>query len=315
MTPITPLPNALGPGAHIAIIAPAGPALPERRDAVLAWLTARGMGGELLPGVFQRQDYLSGPDEQRLADLHMAFAEARFDAVFCLRGGYGTPRLLPNLDLSLIARHPKPFVGYSDITALHIAFNQAGLPTFHGPMLASDLAVNGDQQHEHALFKLLAGKLAAGADVPTATGFPLQTLRGGKARGPLLGGNLALVAALAGTPWALRGDGAVLFLEDVGEEPYRIDRMLNQLKQCGLLGRVAGVILGDFALPQGVDAQALAPLWQHYLLPLGVPVLAGWRSGHCFPNMPLPLGVAVELDADAGRLTLLQDIFAERTPA
>lgn len=308
MKPV-PLPGPLRPGDVIGVVAPAGPATAEQLARVAPWLQAQGFEPRLYPGCHQRTGYLAGPDAQRLADLHAAFADPGVHGVVCLRGGYGSARLLDRLDLDLIARHPKPFVGYSDITALHAVFTQrCGFAGWHAPMLTSDLVRDDGAVSVPAWREALLGAWPAGRVLPTA-GAALRTAVPGVARGALVGGNLAIVASLAGTPWALDTRGAVLFLEDVGEDLYRLDRLLTQLRLAGALQAAAGFVLGSFtdrpdAATEGGDDTALAALLDAFLQPLGRPVLAGWPSGHGHPHVPLPLGVDVVLDASAQTLAL-----------
>jgi len=230
------------------------------------------------------------------------------DAIICLRGGYGSARLLAGIDFALLRRHAKPFVGYSDITALHLALaRHAGFVSFHGPMLTSDLLRNRQEPTEAALFAQLQGRQQAGSWLPQPPQFPLHSLRCGAAQGRLVGGNLALIGSTLGTPWEIDTHDAILFIEDVGEPPYKIDRLLTQLRLAGKLGGVRGVLIGDFsdvsaagasAEQVALDAARLQRLWQEFFLPLNVPVLAGWRSGHVDPNLTLPIGAVVTLDAD-----------------
>ncbi|MCW3478274.1 LD-carboxypeptidase [Neisseriaceae bacterium JH1-16] len=302
-------------GDTLAVIAPAGPAAADQVAGVSPWLAEHGYRAELLPSCHARRHHLAGSDAMRLDDLHTAFADPRFAAVLCLRGGYGSPRLLDTIDVALIAANPKPFVGYSDITALHTLFNQqTGLVTFHGPMLTTDL-LRYDEPHTVAsLWAQLRGELSAGSRLTHPAGYPLTTLHGGVAQGRLAGGNLSMLCSLLGTPWALQADGAILFLEDVNEEPYRLDRLLNQLRLAGVLDRLDGVLLGDFAQTDSGKHAALDMVWQDYLLPLDIPVLAGWRAGHCTPNLTLPFGALVTLDADRQTLRLDQTLFTAETP-
>lgn len=300
------LPPRLPSGGQLALIAPAGPGSLDAEHAQ-AWAAAQGYQLKIYPGVFEKTGYLAGSDATRLADLHAAFADPAIDAIVCLRGGYGTPRLLDHIDYPLIARHPKPFVGYSDITALHLAFSQrAGLLTFHGPLFRTEL-LQRQQPGEAALFRMLRGEVKEGDLIMHPPGWPLATVAGGSARGRLVGGNLSMLCALQGTPWALETDGAVLFIEDVNEPLYRIDRLLTTLRLGGKLHGLAGVLAGDFA---GIPPEQLRPLLEAFFTPLGIPVLAGWRSGHCQPNMTLPLGAQVEMDADNQTLVLRQGVVA-----
>ncbi|WP_338486237.1 LD-carboxypeptidase [Pseudomonas trivialis] len=296
---------ALRPEGTIALIAPVGPAALDVEKAE-QWMRNRGYDLRIYPGVYERDGYLAGSDKTRLADLHAAFADPDIDAIFCLRGGYGTPRLLDSLDFGLLRANPKPFVGYSDITALHLAINRyAGFVTFHGPMLNADLLGDKQPPTESSLFSLLRGQLGTGSELAHPVAFPLTTLEPGIARGRLQGGNLSMIAAVMGTPFEIDAQGIILFIEDINEPIYRIDRLLTHLRLVGKLAQVAGVLVGDVA---GVDSMALARLLKQTFEPLGIPVLAGWRSGHCDPNLTLPLGAVVRLDAGEQRVVLEQDV-------
>ena len=294
---------ALPAGGVIALIAPAGPA---ELDLNLAtqWMHARGYQLRVYPGVWQREGYLAGSDAERLRDLHEAFADDSIDAIFCLRGGYGSPRLLDGIDFELLRRHPKPFVGYSDITALHLAITRyAGFVTFHGPMVNADLLGNKQPPTETSLLRMLGGQQPPVLEHPAA--WPLTTISPGCASGRLLGGNLSMICAVMGTAFELDSEDIILFIEDVNEPLYRVDRLLTHLRLAGKLDRLRGVLVGDVA---GVDVAALERLLTQELGGLGIPVLAGWRSGHCDPNLTLPMGAQVRLDADQQLLVLEQDV-------
>ena len=303
--------DALPPGALIGVIAPAGPARPEALAEVESLYGRFGYRVRLYPGCHQNIGYLAGDDATRLADLHDALADDEVVALHCLRGGYGTMRLLDGIDTALLRAKPKLLIGYSDITALHALWALHGLPSLHAPMPASDLIKPGREDDVQALFALLRQGLAAGdilAPVldPAARAGGLHA--GGRARGLMIGGNLSLVAALLGTPWAWQARGAILFLEDVSEELYRVDRLLTHLRLAGVLDAVAGFVIGSFT-----EAESPAALLHQMLMPRcqrqGKPLLAGWPSGHGTPNRPLPMGVRMALDADAGTLTLGQDFL------
>ena len=294
---------ALPAGGVIGLIAPAGPAQLDL-DSATQWMHARGYQLRVFPGVWEKNGYLAGSDAARAGDLHAAFADDSIDAIFCLRGGYGSPRLLDSIDFELLRRHPKPFVGYSDITALHLAITRyAGFVTFHGPMLNADLLGNKQSPTESSLLRMLSGQQPRLLSHPDE--YPLITVAPGCASGRLLGGNLSLICATIGSPFELDDQDAILFIEDVNEPLYRVDRLLTHLRLAGHLNRLRGVLVGDFA---GVDLSALVQLLRQELGPLGIPVLAGWRSGHCDPNLTLPLGACVRLDADRQQLTLEQDV-------
>ncbi len=306
----------LAPGATVAVLAPAGPAEPSRVARVEALYAVHGLKARLYPSCHARLDdrpYLAGDDALRLADLHAALADPDVATIHALRGGYGAMRLLDGIDATLVRRARKLLVGYSDITALHALWLREGAPSLHAPMAASDLLLDapGHAADREALFAFLRGGAPAGhvlcAEPATATA-PLRWP--GVAEGPLVGGNLSLVAALLGTPWAFHCTGAILFLEDVSEEPYRVDRLLTQLRLAGVLDAVCGIVLGSFT-----DAASPLALLHDLLLPLaqrrGVPLLGGWPAGHGTPNRPLPLGVRMRLvvsedAAEAGTLELLQ---------
>ena len=302
---------ALPPGSLIGVLAPAGPVEPDRLAAVPALYESFGYRCRVYPGCALRNDYLAGPDALRLSDLHAALADPEVAALHAIRGGYGCMRILDGVDAALLGAHPKLLIGYSDLTALHALWAREGLPTLHAPMAASDMLLPGprpsNDSDRDALFTLLqhglhAGEVLAPALEPT----PLHV--GGRAAGRLVGGNLSLVAALLGTPWAWDARGALLFLEDVSEDLYRVDRLLTQLRLAGVLDAVAGIVLGSFT-----EAESPTTLLQSLLLPLcqaqRKPLLAGWPAGHGTPNRPLPLGLRAELDADAGTLTLHQTLL------
>ncbi|MNC27991.1 putative murein peptide carboxypeptidase [compost metagenome] len=242
-----------------------------------------------------------------MQDLHDAFADPAIDAILCMRGGYGSMRLLDQLDFELIRRNPKPLIGYSDITALHTAiYRHTGLLTFHGGMLNADLLGGKLPPTETSLLAQLGGHVRAGEQIAHPADFALSSVLHGVASGPLLGGNLSMLGATLGTIAELDTQGCILFIEDVNEPLYRVDRLLTQLRLAGKLEGVKGVLVGDFA---GITTAALTPLLKDIFAPLGVPVLAGWRSGHCDPNVCLPLGARVRLDSDRQSLLLEQDLF------
>jgi muramoyltetrapeptide carboxypeptidase len=297
--------RALQPGSLVGIIAPAGPATPEHLLQVPPLFARQALRVRLYPGCHHHEGYLAGPDAQRLADLHAAFDDDEVQAIVCLRGGYGSMRLLDGVDVGLIQRKPKLLVGYSDITALHALLHEAGVPSLHAPMPASDLVRAGHEDDAQAFFALLKGGLVAGTVMQAGEGSTLR--RAGVADGALVGGNLSLVAALCGTPWAVKAQGAVLFLEDVNEEPYRVDRLMCQLRLAGVLDAASGFLIGSFteeASPHSVLAE--------YLHRLNKPVLDGWPAGHGTPNRALPIGVRVRLDAGAGTLMVMDDLLRSR---
>jgi muramoyltetrapeptide carboxypeptidase len=294
-------------GDLVGVIAPAGPATAECVALVEPLFARFGLRARLYPSCHARHpqhDFLAGDDATRLADLHAAFAETDVRAVFCLRGGWGSPRLLAHIDGALLRANVKPFIGYSDITALHALLQREGLVSFHAPMPASDLVIDGAEDDAAALFELLLQPLPAG-HVFAPTLLPGAWHVGGVATGRLVGGNLSIIASLCGTPWALDARGAIVFIEDVSEALYRVDRLLTQLRHSGLLDAAAGFLLGSFT----EDADPGVVLHEHFAAS-GRPVLAGWPAGHGRPNRALPLGATVTLDAAAGTVRLDQDVLA-----
>ncbi|MCK8656794.1 S66 peptidase family protein [Pseudomonas umsongensis] len=304
LIPHTPVP-ALPMKGLIGVIAPAGPAALDTKKAI-AWMRARGHSLRIFPGVFEKDGYLAGSDDVRLNDLHAAFMDPEVDAIICLRGGYGTPRLLDRIDFQLLRQNAKPFIGYSDITALHLAISRyAGFVTFHGPLLNADLLGERLPPTESSFFNMLRGQCRAGMVLTHPVGRPLTAIVPGVAFGRLLGGNLSMIAATMGTPYEIDAAGVILFIEDINEPLYRIDRLLTHLRLAGVLRKLRGVLVGDVA---GVEPQALDRLLKQTLEPFGIPVLSGWRSGHCNPNLTLPMGALVKLDAGDQQLILEQNV-------
>jgi muramoyltetrapeptide carboxypeptidase len=291
-------PPRLREGARVALIAPAGPVADERFGAAIDRCRRLGLvpvAGRAARG--RHRAYLAGADDARLDDFRWAITSPTVAAIWALRGGYGSMRLLARLDLSPLLDAPRPFIGFSDNTAVHLALHARGLVSFHGPHAGGDLT----ELSERCLRSVLFDTAAAGTlELPAER--PAVRLAGGVAEGPLLGGNLALLAALCGTPAALRAAGAILFIEDVGEPAYRVDRMWMQLLLAGALDGVAGIALGRFTDCDDDVAELLGSL----VAPLGIPVLADLPIGHEPDNWTLPLGVRARLDADAGTLELLE---------
>ena len=308
-------PPRLAPGARIALIAPAGPLL-ERDDRTRGEELCRALGMEpvMAPNAGSRYGYLAGTDEQRLADLNAALTNARVDAVWCLRGGYGMTRILPGVDFAALERHPKPVIGYSDITALINAIaRRSGVVAFHGPMSRSSLSPFSRWHFDRVLTNLSEagrlGRIAQPADVLVPRENRLVTLSPGVAEGRLAGGNLTMIQALIGTQYFPDLDDAILFLEDVGEDLYSVDRMLAHLRMIGALARLKGVIVGRFTeMKRGTDDGALGfdEVLETYFLPLKIPVAYGFPLGHIDDQWTLPIGVKARLDASACEVEVLE---------
>ncbi len=247
-------------------------------------------------GIFSHHRYLAGPDARRLEELTRTLEDRSSCATFAARGGYGAMRLLPHLPSKPALR---PFVGFSDLTALHLALNARGWVTFHGPV------VTQLGRHPPAVAERLFHLLEATAPSPPLTGG--MTLVPGVAEGPLLGGNLSVLTRLLGTPYLPPLDGAVLLLEDVDERPYRLDRMWTHLRLAGVFSRVRGVVLGDFTdCEDAGGGWSAAQVLQDLAEETGLPCAAGFRIGHGSLNFAVPLGVKVRLDAGAGTLEMLE---------
>ena len=301
-------PPRLQAGQTIGLISPSGPVQAtalETVETARARLAERGFSTVVGRHAFDAHGYLAGADADRAADLHAMFGDPQVHAVLCIRGGYGAMRLLDGLDYELIGRHPKVFIGYSDITALHLAFHRRiGLVTFHGPM-ARALA----QADPHDLTHLLRAVTRADAHGPLANpagGPMIETLVPGIAEGVLLGGNLALVTSLLGTPYQPAFEGALVFLEDIVDHAYRLDRKLLQLRLARALDGAAGIVIGESQLRAEPSEPALTvrEILRDLIAPLGKPAIYGLACGHGTYHMTLPLGVRARLDATQGVLSI-----------
>ncbi|SFF98350.1 S66 peptidase family protein [Sporolactobacillus nakayamae] len=297
------IPSRLYEGDTIGVISPAGPPNMEHLEVATDWLKQLGFQVRLGKNVAKKYGYLAGPDDERLDDFHRMFADDSVRAVICSRGGYGTARFADRIDYDLVRSHPKVFWGYSDITYLHTAIRQkTGLVTFHGPMLASDLGDNDVPLLSKQLFSQLFQPMSLRYDEHLS---PLTIYQGGTAEGMLVGGNLTLLASSLGTDFEIETKDKLLFIEDIGEAPYRVDSMLNQLRLAGKLDQAAGFIIGDFHQNQADNGDATLTyqeVFQTYLGELGKPMVSGFMIGHCAPNFSIPFGVDAMLDADRKQL-------------
>lgn len=296
------VPPTLQMGDTVALVAPASPVSPERWRGALRAL--QRLGYQVHQGE-QRcaapSGYAAGASRARAEELNRLFADPKIRAIWCVRGGYTAASLLPLLDYTCIAQNPKVFVGYSDITCLHVVLNQrCGFVTYHGPMAASDLA---EQPSEETLASLRAA-LAGARRFSNPGGRELYSLRPGQARGQLAGGNLTLIATRLATPWALQPDGKILFLEEVGEPVPVLERLLRQLADAAVFERAAGVLLGSFSDCKNRFWPEYGPmeLCEDFFRGYTKPVLAGLQCGHCCPNGTLPFGRICRLNSDAGTI-------------
>jgi len=306
----------LKPGMTIGLVAPASRGL-DPEDMIFAQDIVSSLGFKVKTGahLFDRWGYFAGTDEARAADLNAMFLDPSIDGIFCARGGYGASRLLPLLNYPAIAKNPKVLMGYSDITALHLAINQiTGLITFHGPIATqqfSDYTLSAFQQ---TLIQAPRNQSVAAPPLrPALEGraerqHRLYTLKPGNCRGRLIGGNLSLITHLLGTPYAPDFRDAILFLEDVDEAPYRVDRMLTALWLAGVFDAISGLVLGSFK-----HARPLAPSFSvseviaDRVKDLKIPILKGLMIGHIEDQATLPVGAIAELDADAKTLTIVEE--------
>lgn len=298
-------------GDTIGIVATSSPVDQELLPKAIAEVEA--LGYKVKVGETCKQSYggyLAGTPEQRADGLNAMFADDEVDGILCLRGGYGAPQILPLLDYDCIAQNPKLFVGYSDITSLHTVFGQnANLATLHGPMAASDLAHGLDDWSKSYLIRALSEPEPLG-DLINPPGEEIVCMVEGCASGPVVGGNLTLVAALMGTPYQLDTRGKLLFLEEIDEEPYRVDRMLSQMALGGLFEDCAGVIFGTWTNcePKKREGFSVWDVVQNIVVPYQKPTIWNIQIGHGAVNMALPLGVEATLDATAGKLTIEESV-------
>lgn len=310
-------PKRLSPGDTVVLVSPASATF-NSVDLQIAKESLEALGFKVRAGehMLERHGYLAGEDKARADDINKAFADKSVAAVHAIRGGWGSARVLPYLDYDLIRRNPKVLLGYSDITALHMAINgKTGLTTFHGPIglgrwdawsvdYYKRVLMNG----ERVTFSPKQG--LSDRNSLTQTEFRVQTITPGKARGRLLGGNLSILAAVMGSPYVPDFQDAILFCEDVGEDYYRIDRMVTTLKLAGVLGKIKGFVFGGCSEcgpgNGNFGALTLEEILNDHVKPLGVPAWQGAMIGHAQPQWTLPEGTQVEIDATAGTITMLE---------
>ncbi|WP_179106501.1 S66 peptidase family protein [Terribacillus halophilus] len=304
-------PSAWKKGDTIGIVAPAGPIKQEELQRGIEIIQSLGLSVKLGKHVYDKYGYLAGSDADRAADLNQMFQDDEVKGIICARGGYGSGRIVELLDYQLIKQKPKVLLGYSDITYLHTSIRQrTGLVTFHGPMVASDM---GESDFAKLSYDLLQQFFTPTDVVYTSAISPLEAIVHGKACGPLVGGNLSLLVSTLGTPDEIDTAGKLLLLEDIEEPPYRVDSMLNQLKQAGKLEKANGIIIGDFRTSIPEDPENLLSYDQvfvDYLTELQKPVMKGFRIGHCNPNITVPLGTEATMDTEAKVLRVKAGVSA-----
>jgi muramoyltetrapeptide carboxypeptidase len=310
-------PKRLSPGDTVALVSPANATF-NTVDLQIARESLEALGFKVRQSehMMERHGYLAGQDKARAEDINKAFADKSVACVHAIRGGWGSARLLPHLDFDAIRRNPKVLIGYSDITALLVSvYAKTGLITFHGPIglgrwdpfsldYYKRVLVNGEQ----VAFTNKQG-ISAERNSLTQVEYRTQVITPGRARGRLVGGNLTVLTAILGSPYVPEWDDTILFLEDVGEGYYRIDRMLTQLKLAGVLGKIKGFVFGgcsECGPGEGFGALTLEEIFADHIRPLGVPAWQGAMIGHAQPQWTLPVGAQVEIDAGAGTIAMLE---------
>lgn len=308
-------------GDTIAVVAPSSPTDPKALERGVRWIERLGLRVRLCPSVDARRGYLAGEDALRAEDFMRAWEDPDVRAVWAARGGYGAVRILDRLDVARLRPYAKWLLGYSDVTALHAFVGRTlGLITLHAPVVERR-AQGVPQVQDRLLADLLFGRVQTGPmlapyveDDALRTLFnSMRVLAHGSAAGALVGGNLSLVASLLGTPWEVDTRGKILFLEDVGEAPYRIDRLLCQLKLAGKLDAAAGILLGTFTdCEPGPNRPSLSleDIWADYFSGMNKPVVIGFPAGHSLPNLPIPLGAHIRIETDPLQILLVESLYA-----
>lgn len=307
-------PRRLAAGDTVALVAPASATF-ETTDLDIAKESLEALGLKVALGghLLDRHGYLAGQDRDRARDINRFFADPGVKAVLPIRGGWGSSRLLPHLDFEQIRRNPKVVLGFSDITALLLAiFAKTGLVTFHGPNGMGRWDAFSADWVRRVLFDGQAVTMENPADrgeFLAQTENRIQTITPGVARGRMLGGNLTVLTAIVGSSYLPDWDGAILFLEDVGEDIYRVDRMMTTLKLAGILDRISGFVFGtcsECEPGEGFGSLTLEEVFNDHVKPLGVPAWRGAMIGHRMPQFTIPVGIQVEIDAAAGRIRMLE---------
>jgi muramoyltetrapeptide carboxypeptidase len=312
---IRAFPKALEPGGAVGLVGPSGSIRSEGglKRAVEA-VKALGFRVKLGESCGKVYGYLSGTDDVRARDMNAMFADNEVGAIICLKGGYGTPRILDKLDYNIAREHPKLLMGYSDITAMSMAYYRfSGLPALHAPMPASCWTDKKFTEFSRrSMLRALTTSEPLG-DIANPEGHEFVAISGGACEGIMLGGNLTLVAGLLGTRFSPDYEGKILLLEDIDERTYRLDHMFTQLRLAGVFDRCEGVVLGDFTdckVEYPNFGLTLEQIISDIIAPCGKPVLAGLRAGHCESAVSLPLGVRYRLDANNKKLIALESMYA-----
>ena len=300
-------PRSLRPGDTIQLVTPASPLSEDKLEFMTRLLNEAGYRTKLAPHALLADGYLAGTDQQRASDLQAAFDDPDTSAVLCNRGGYGCARLLPLLDLERIAASGKMLIGFSDITVLHLALNRLGTPTVHGPMPLT-LHYPREPWVYDSFLRVLKGDLTFPVEAPRPT-----TVIGGSAEGETIGGCMCLITDSIGTPWGLETEGKIVVIEDVDENPHRVDAMFTHFVNSGLAAKAAGFVIGEMTrtderADESIGARPWREIITERLTPLGKPLVIDFPMGHAKNMLTLPLGVRARLNADSGELTFLEPL-------
>jgi len=304
-------PKAIKRGDLIGVIAPASaPVSQEKIDKGAEYLERLGYRVKLGKNVRAVRGFLAGTDQQRADDINEMFGDKHVSAIIAVRGGYGTPRLLPLINYGLVKRNPKIFVGYSDLTALQLAmFTKSGLISFSGPMVGVEMFKGIDPFTEESFWKLVTSTKKLGM-VRNPDERPLEKIWKGKASGILLGGNLSLISSIAGSPYLPSFKNSILYLEEIEEECYRFDRMMNQLKLAGIFKDTKGILIGELTDVKPSDTTkpflTAEEVLDDYLSPLKKPILKGLVYGHVARKLTMPVGIRAKIDANKCSLEFLE---------
>ncbi|HHV38497.1 MAG TPA: LD-carboxypeptidase [Tepidimicrobium sp.] len=305
-------PKGLVLGDTMGIVAPAGPSTRKKVEMACRQLVDMGFRVKVGKSCYEKYGYLAGSDSLRAEDINSMFEDEEVDGIICLRGGYGTLRILDLLNYNMIANNPKVFIGYSDITALHIGLNRmTNLVTFHGPMAAPDIAGGLDCFSKSSLYSSIMKDGFDKGKLENPMGKGIEVINEGVAEGTIIGGNLSLIVSTLGTPYEIDLRGRLLFIEEIGEQPYRVDRLLNHLRLSGKLEEAKGIILGDFKNCNPRDGRedyslSLNQVIMDVIAPIGKPCIANVQAGHCKPMLTIPFGVKARLDGCSRQLTIME---------
>ncbi len=301
-------PKRLQKGDTVGIVSPSSPPGRDELEKSLLFLEELGLNWKFAKNAKNIHGYLAGTDDERLADLEEMFLDPEVKGIICSSGGYGAGRITERLDMEIVKENPKVFWGFSDITFLHTAMGAyANLVTFHGPMLGPNIGKDTFEPLSKKMFQQLFEPMELHYTEDIS---PLEAITSGVARGELIGGNLSLLTRTIGTKFEIDTAGKILLIEDIGEEAARVDSLLNQLRMAGKFNNVAGIVVGDFANTETKKKWTLTldEVFDDYFSALNVPVVKGFKIGHCEPHFAVPLGVEAKLDADAKTLTILPGV-------